>query len=130
MGFDDLARHMAARDKRSSKPAAHGNADAIVAQALVAQSRMDRTRDLILGPILLLGGLVAAALFVLYLADVYDDTPSPDRPPTQGRFPVPSIGAFVACAIAIGVGVKWTWRGLRGRRSGLPRATIQPADRS
>jgi hypothetical protein len=113
MGFDDLARHMASRDKKALSKAA--SADQMVAEAARADRRQSRSRDLILGPLLLAGGLVAQVIVCLFLFDFYDSTPHPQRPssePESIRVPVIFlVGGF----IAIGIGFKWTVRGLRGR---------------
>jgi len=57
MGFDDLAKHMAKRDGRKKSQSKTGDADQIVAEAIKADQRLNRTRDLVLGPLLLVGGL-------------------------------------------------------------------------
>ena len=57
MGFDDLARHMASRDGKKKLGEQAGNADQLVAEAARVDRRMSRQRDLILGPLLLVGGL-------------------------------------------------------------------------
>ena len=57
MGFDDLARHMAARDGRKKARVESSDPDQIVAEAMKSDRRMSRTRDLVLGPLLLVGGL-------------------------------------------------------------------------
>ena len=68
MGFDDLAKHMAARDGKK-KVLSSGDGDQIIAEAAKADARMNRQRDLILGPILFVGGLASLALCVLLLID-------------------------------------------------------------
>jgi len=72
MAFDDLARHMASRDgKKQVQPV---NLDQFAAETAESNRRLDRTRDLILGPILLVGGLIILALIGLYLLDAFDPT--------------------------------------------------------
>lgn len=109
MGFDDLARHMAGRDKRTLNTAA--SADELVADAAQADRRMTRTRDLILGPVLLVGGLVLCVLiYVLYRAEANAVV---DRHSTENTFYY-SIGG---CVIAIGMVIEGTRQTLRGVRA-------------
>lgn len=108
MGFDDLAKHMAARDRRALSKA--GNASEIMAEAASAERRMNRTRDLILGPIMLAGGLLYFVLVITLF--VHAATPNPNRPPSGTVYvwlPTP------AAIYAIGYGIVRTIRGLRGR---------------
>lgn len=60
MGFDDLARHMASRDGK--KGSASTDPAQMLAEAAQSARRMQRMRDLILGPILLVGGIVVGLL--------------------------------------------------------------------
>lgn len=112
MAFDDLARHMAARDKKRVAPAG-ATADEIVAEMAKADRRMDRTRNLVLGPILLLGGLVIGTLYALYVLDAVDVLPHPAR--HEGEFWIWSNGAIVLAGGMIIVGARQLYRGLRGR---------------
>jgi len=112
MGFDDLARHMAARDKRTLST---GSADEIVVDAAKANRRMARSRDLILGPLLIVGGIVGCVFVFLLYKDALFPTPNRLRPPDTTR-PLP-LGLAVAALIMLGVGARQTIRGLRGRSS-------------
>jgi hypothetical protein len=114
MAFDDLARHMAARDGKKMAQAQPASIDQFMAEAADADRRMNRKRDLILGPILLVGGLVMLTLFAFYLMDALDPTPNPQRPPSGNSFLVPT-GATVAAAGMVIVGLLQTIRGIRGR---------------
>lgn len=113
MGFDDLARHMASRDGTKAKPGPI-TADAFLAEAAESDRRLSRKRDLILGPILLVGGLVVLAFLALYLLDAFDPTPHPERPPGEDTVLVP-IGATVFVGGMVITGLLQTIRGLRGR---------------
>ena len=112
MGFDDLARHMASRDKKALSNAT--SADEMVAEAARVDRGMSRKRDLIMGPLLIVGGLFASVLVFLFLSDFYDPTPNPQRPPGPNTITVPTI-MIVGGLISLGLGFKWTIRGLRGR---------------
>ncbi|MGE0872177.1 MAG: hypothetical protein AB7P03_26700 [Kofleriaceae bacterium] len=92
MGFDDLARHMASRDNKKLEG---GTANEIVAKAAVAERRMNRTADLVLGLILLIGGL-SFTIFTFVLAS------------SGGGLSVIAYGAIL-------VGAHRTFRGIRGR---------------
>jgi hypothetical protein len=111
MAFDDLARHMARRD---GKKRVDGDASQILADAERADRRMTRTRDLILGTVLLVGGALVAALILVYTFDIFDQTPDPQRPPETGRVMLP-YGLFAAAVGAVFVGLWRVFRGLRGR---------------
>ena len=114
MAFDDLARHMASRDGKKVAQTQPAGIDQFMAEAAEADRRMNRKRDLILGPLLLVGGLVMLTLFALYLIDALNPTPHAQRPPSGDSFLVPT-GATVAAAGMVIVGVLQTIRGLRGR---------------
>jgi hypothetical protein len=110
MGFDDLAKHMAGRDKRKLNTAA--SADELVADAARADRRMTRTRDLILGPVLLVGGLTLCVLFyVLYSAELKAVT---DPHSSENTFYYSIGGAALAVGMLI-QGSRQTLRGLRAR---------------
>lgn len=112
MAFDDLAKHMASR---SGKKQPAGSADQIVAEAAKADRRANRTRDLILGPILLVGGAGILLLYYLVIVEANDPTPHPDRPPSpSGLYPV----WISAAVIAMVTGLFQTIRGLIGRSRG------------
>src|SRR5882724_5693701 len=108
MGFDDLARHMASRDGKKKLVEQVGDADQIVEEAARADRRMSRRRDLILGPLLLVGGIVVLLLNYLVLVDAADPTPNPHRPPSEGPYP---IYFTVAAASAVIIGLRQTIRG-------------------
>lgn len=106
MGFDDLAKHMAARDGRKKVHSASADADQIVAEALKADGRMNRIRDLVLGPMLLVGGLGIDVLILSAAA-----SGGLDR--SMIRYMI-IIG--VAAAAATVVGLMKTIRGLTSRK--------------
>lgn len=60
MAFDDLARHMRARDGGSMSTSTDPNL--MMVEASERASASQRTSDLILGPLLLAGGLVMLVL--------------------------------------------------------------------
>lgn len=107
MGFDDLARHLASRDGKKKLVAQAGSADQIVEEAARADRRMSRQRDLILGPLLLVGGSVVLVLNYLVLSSA--GTPNPHRPPSEGEYPLYLIGGSV---LAVIVGLRQTIRGV------------------
>ncbi len=72
MGFDDLARHMASRD--GQQVAAPTDANDFIRRAAEENRRIDRRNDLILGSILLVGGLIVAALSLLISLDSSEGT--------------------------------------------------------
>ncbi len=108
MGFDDLARHMASRDGKKKLVEQAGGADRIVEEAAREDRRMSRRRDLILGPLLLVGGIVVLVLNYLVFMDATDPTPNPHRPPDQGSF---KIYFTLAAAAAVIIGLRQTIRG-------------------
>ena len=110
MGFDDLARHMAGRDKH--KLSTGKSADELVAEAAQADRRLTRSRDLILGPVLLIGGLALCVLFVLLYISEMKAIAAPHSSETTFYY---SIGG---AALAVGMviqGTRQTIRGLRAR---------------
>ncbi len=113
MGFDDLARHMASRDGK--KAAQTGSVEQLVAEAAEADRRLDRKRDLILGPVLLIGGLVILTFIALYLIDAFTATPHPQRPPESSNRILLPIGGVVFSAGMVITGLLQTIRGLRRR---------------
>src|SRR5262249_15268960 len=114
MAFDDLAKHMASR---AGKKISAGSADQIVAEAKIAALRMSRTRDLILGLLLLVGGLVILAGTGLTLFNFLGQTPNALQP-GGGTERIPRrvwvIFLFAGSAAVI-VGTKKLIRGLAGR---------------
>jgi hypothetical protein len=112
MAFDDLAKHMASRDGKRKLGQPVGNPDQIVADAAKADRRMSRTRDLILGPLLVVGGAIVLVLNLLVILDAHNPTPDPLRPPSQGTYP---LYFTAAAAAAVLFGLRQTIRGLRGR---------------
>jgi len=110
MAFDDLARHMASR---GGKKVPVGTADQVVAEAEKAARRMSRRRDVILGLLLLVGGLVILGLYGLTILDAFNPTPSRLRPPS-GTVGFP-IYIAVAGGGAVIVGLQKLIRGLAGR---------------
>jgi len=110
MAFDDVARNMASRSRKKLSKAT--TADAMVAEAAVAGRKMARQRDLILGPILLLIGVIAGgAWFVIKTAP-----PDPRASYTDHANAWKALIALGALALgALGVGARQTLRGLRNR---------------
>jgi hypothetical protein len=113
VAFDDLARHMASRD---GKKVPVGSADQVVAEAQQVARRMSRKRDVILGLLLLVGGLVILGLYGLTYLDAVNPTPSPLRPPSGDmHFSRYMWYALVASIGAVIVGLQKLIRGLAGR---------------
>ena len=113
MGFDDLARHMAGRDKQKLSTAK--SADELVAEAAQADRRMTRTRDLILGPVLIVCGFaLGALLYFLYTGEVHDL--QHPRTADENTFDY-SIGGMVLAAGMLLGGVRQTVRGVRATAS-------------
>jgi hypothetical protein len=111
MAFDDLAKHMASRDGRK-KPT--GDVDQILADAATADRRMTRTRNLILGALLMAGGALVAVLCFLYMFDAVDPKPNPLRPPENSQTVILPYGLLAASIGAFGTGAWQLFRGLRG----------------
>jgi hypothetical protein len=114
MAFDDLARHMAARDKK--KLATAKSARQIVAEAAESDRRMARQRDLILGMLLLAIG-IAGCVFAILLANA---KPSPRDLANfdAGEFRTARRYAYALAALALGAlaaGARQTYRALRNR---------------
>jgi hypothetical protein len=111
IGFDDLARHMAARDKRKLDAA---SADQVVAEAIAADRRMTRTRDLVLGLLLVVTGLAMCALSFRLNYDIFTFATGPARAdePNSVVYPVALTAIPIAMVI---VGFQKTIRGLRAR---------------
>ncbi len=105
MAFDDLAKHMAARDGKKKLASPPGDVDQILAAAAAADRRMNRTRDLVLGPLLLIGGLAVGILVWSVRAAGGLD---------RQMFQFALAGSAFALA-AIGLGARKTLRGLRDR---------------
>jgi hypothetical protein len=113
MGFEDLAKHMAARDGRKKSSGQATDPDQIVAEAIKSDHRASRTRDLVLGPILLAGGLGLGLVLYSLLRDGVDTAdPRNAGPDLHGGFLL-TCGGF-AC-IAIIAGLLKTIRGLTSR---------------
>lgn len=113
MGFDDLARHMASRDGRKKSQVPSTNGDEIVAAAIKADRRMNRTRDLILGPILLVGGLGLGLVIYSALRAAYT-TEDPRNAGVEQDLGVLYMGAGFAL-VGIVAGLLKTIRGLTNR---------------
>ena len=115
MGFDDLARHMASRDGKKKLAVPAASADDLAAEIAKADRRLTRTRNLILGPVLMVCGAVILIVYGRYLLDVTHPTPNPQRPRGDGWF-VYSIGlTFTAIAMVI-IGCQQLIRGLKAVR--------------
>jgi len=116
MAFDDLARHMA---KRDGKQAPSGDAQQILADAARADQRMSRSRDLILGPIMMVGGLLILGLYIFYLYGVFTNPPLQDIHEGPGGKPVVTYYYSIPLPIITGgmavLGCLRTIRGIRGR---------------
>jgi len=113
MAFDDLAKHMAARDGRKKLAAVPLDAEQFVAEEAIADRRRDRTRNLVLGSILLLGGLAAWVLFFFARTDT----------PRAGDEGVSFHRMWVIGAIASGLaiaGFHQIIRGIRGKPGSAP----------
>jgi hypothetical protein len=108
MGFDDLARHMASRDKRKLGTA---SADELVAEAQRSDHRMTRTRNLVLGTLLLAGGLAACVLVYFTLSEMFGVATQNHSAPAPFY---PAALTFVALAMVI-AGTTQLVRGLRSR---------------
>jgi hypothetical protein len=112
MAFDDLAKHMAARDGKK-KAMITGDANQIIAEAAKANARLNRQRDLILGPLLLVFGVgVCAAWLYMFLVG-FDEL---GRANQGGVFRI-AIGALLIGPFAVFLGSKKLIRGLRNKSS-------------
>ena len=111
MGFDDLAKRMAERDKKLLGPVPTNPIQFLV-DVSAEQRRTSRTRDLVLGSLLLVGGAVILILYVLYLLDATDPSPRPGEPPRSNYF-VYSIGLTVVAAGMVITGLLQVVRGLK-----------------
>jgi hypothetical protein len=102
MGFDDLARHMASRDGKAL--AAPSDANEFVRRAKEDNRRIDRRNNLILGPILLLGGLAG----VIVLGSLALDGAALEAGWIRSVL-LMTLAGGAAC-----FGAERIWRGLRG----------------
>jgi hypothetical protein len=112
MGFDDLAKHMAKRDGKKA-PTTLPDLDKLAAdgaKALPVRRISSRTRDLITGSLLFLGG---GFLFVLYALHLADALPQPDPP--QEHWIIYSRGLSLVTSGAMVLGLVFLSRGLRRR---------------
>jgi hypothetical protein len=117
MAFDDLARHMAARDGKNKVFEGAGNADKILADLGAADVRrkiraMDPRREIAIGALILTAGLVATALYVIYIVYVTGFGFGAKSPQPLFFYSVP---ALVLAIGAIIVGTQRLVRGLRAR---------------
>jgi zinc transporter ZupT len=110
VAFDDLARHLASKH---GKKLPVGSADQVVAEAGKVARRMSQRRDVLLGLLLLVGGLVILGLYGLAILDAYNPTPSRLRP-TSDKVIFP-IYIAVAGGGAVVVGLQKLIRGLARR---------------
>ena len=101
MGFDDLARHMKARD--GGKLSAFTDPNLMMVEAGERAQSSERTSGLVLGPLLVVGGLV---MLVLAL--------SVHRVASEAQLPWWWIYIWPAGAGAVIVGGIKLWRGLFG----------------
>ena len=112
MSFDDLAKHMAKRDGKKKLPM--GDAAQIMADAAKADARMTRQRNLILGPILLIGGAVILTLGALNVREVLHLIAA--KTPTIGsRNMLLLVGVPAVALVMFVAGAIQTWRGLRNK---------------
>lgn len=115
MGFDDLARHMASRDGKKAKVGQPGDVNTFIAENEEHDRKLQRKRDLILGPVMLVGGAVLLTFIGLYLIDALDPKPNPLRPPEQGNTIWVPTGIAALSAGAVIDGLRRIVRGFRGR---------------
>lgn len=99
MAFDDLAKHMAARDRK--KLGTGKNADELVAEAAVADRLHSRQRDLILGGLLTCFGAAGFAVIFLY-----------GMPSTIHRR---DVRVAAGCVAMLALGIHRIYRALRDR---------------
>lgn len=102
MGFDDLARHMKARD--GGKLSGYTDPNLMMVEASERAQSSDRTSNLVLGPLLFVGGIVMLALMGLTSLNAY----------RQGAIVIWVAPWVLACIAVIG-GAHKTWRGISGR---------------
>lgn len=125
MAFDDLARHMASRDGKKKVIDGAGNADQILADLgadhLRRQMRAkDPRREILFGALILAAGLVATALYVVYI--LYVTGLAFGAKSAQPMF-FYSVPALVIAIGAVIVGAQRLVRGLRAKEQ-LARARV------
>lgn len=107
MAFDDLAKHMAARDGKKKVSSAPLSAEQFLAEEAIADRRRERTRNFVLGSILLIGGAIAWVLFFSARSD--------PRAAEEGLGRMWMVGA-IASGLAI-AGFRQVICGIRGKTS-------------
>jgi len=112
MSFEDAAKRM--RGSRGSgageSPTTGRDPDEIIAEAQIAARRAARIRDLVLGSILLVGGLIVVVLWLAIHADARTTT---DPRNTGDAKNLPMFGYLAVAAIgAIGTGIHKLLRGI------------------
>jgi hypothetical protein len=112
MSFEDAARRM--RGSRGSgaggSPTTGRDPDEIIAEAQIAARRAARIRNLVLGSILLVGGLVVAVLWLAVHADARTTTDPRNTGHAEDLALLDYLG--VAAIGAIGTGVHQILRGI------------------
>jgi hypothetical protein len=125
MAFDDLAKHMASRDRKRLSKAA--SADELVAEVAAADRKMARQRDLILGPLLLLGGVLAAVFLISLELDTNGGTTNMGYVERKQSLEFLALLSAITLAL-LGFGIRQTYRGLRNRSHLAPADEATPLD--
>ena len=125
MAFDDLARHMASRDGKKKVFDGAGNADQILADLGAEDVRrkvraMDPRREIARGLVILLAGVLATALYVIYLVYVTGFGFGAKSPQPMFFYSVPLLAISVGAII---VGAQRLIRGMRAREA-VARAVV------